>query len=209
MLKLERFEKARANAVSVMNIISKGMEEKIKICKEMERENLGERIERITKELELLEREYQGIHENLEKIRKEKLQMERIISEYEKRENERNGLMRECEGVKMRIKEVERFIVEVEKKTDKANIESVRKEMENIEREIRDITMKLESEKENERNVREEIASNNTKIKILKDEIGRLENIEGRCPVCDSSIGPERKRTLIEKRILKEKNVCK
>ncbi|MBL7206560.1 MAG: AAA family ATPase [Candidatus Aenigmarchaeota archaeon] len=198
MLKVDRFEKAREQTVSVKNKLKISIEEKLRFISEMEKEGLGEKIKEEEKEITRLENKSNDLQKNMLKLKEITEKLVSNISAYETNENKLNEMKIEVKGLTSGISEIEKNL-----NGASGDSESVSKEIEISERIMSRITNSLDNKTRHVEKIRDKIASMNTEMKIIDESILELERVKGKCPVCETEI-TENKRDKIASDRLKE-----
>ncbi len=203
MLKVDRFEAARAGAVALRNTLAGRTEETMKIIQDMEKENLPEKAGQLETELMELNEKSGKLDSKREKVSMERVELSDILTALESREERINSIKGKLEGlksaieeIKLRIKEIRNELGEKGKREIAAKLNDVKTGIEGIKAEIR----ALDSDMENSTG---KMGSVNTEIRLLADSIKELEAVEAKCPVCESEITGRKKQELIAKRKVK------
>lgn len=204
MLKVDRFERARENTVSLSNRVKQSREEIKRIVSDMEKEGVGKRIETLLGEIGSIRKEKLGLKGELSACSLERVKIEKEMLSLEKRESEINSIREELEGIRSGLREI---IKSLERREGVGGdhgeeLKTIEKELESLKSEMGEKEVVLESK-------RSELASLNTEIRIILDSIKEMESLKGRCPVCDSSLTPERKGEIINSRKERERGLRK
>ncbi len=204
MLKLDRFEKVRENSVSLANRISQGREEKDKILLEMEKENLGERIRKLSEELKGLLSRKRDMEKETKRAAEAKEEASGRVSEFDGMEQKLNSMNVEIGSVRTGLKEIEGNLEATREKLRGTDPEEIPRRLDKLGKEIDALEEELEGVRKRTEGKRNEIASLNAAIGSIKEEVAGMERLGDRCPVCDSRITEEKRRRLVDVRKGKE-----
>lgn len=203
MLKVDRFEEARVAAVSLANKVKQKREEKMRLVSDLEKEGLDDKITALEKEIEKFSREMVALQAESDAIRKERETVEKRLDTTESTERELNEVKQELQGVKYGLAEVDHSIESKRKRLGEiGNIEAKIEAMSNL---TLTLSKNIESVDSEMIKLRNELASVNTEIKLIADSIRGLGAVKAKCPVCDSDVSEEKKRSLIEAKRAQEK----
>ncbi len=209
MLRLDRFESARENAVSLSNRIRHGREERLRMLAEMRKEGLPERISSIRKELEGLQGETDTLEKGIHKAGKTVTGIEERISGFEDDEKELNDIRRNLEGVNAGMKQIEESISERMGQLKGSSREEVVRKMESAERAIQELEEGTGAARKSMEQSKEKVASLNTEMQIIKESMEDIQRLGDRCPLCESEISPAKKKELVESREVKSERLRK
>lgn len=190
MLKVDNFEKVRERIVKIKNNMMLRKKEKIRIVKEIEKEDIERKIktlnEEIEKNIQEIEEKKSRLYPLKETLEKMKIQIKKIEEKYE----QKNKLEKELSGLKSSIKELD-------KERENIDIENVKKEKNILEKELDKLEEKLKTEKTIAEEERSKIASINTEIKLISEEIEKIDKLEHKCPTCENIITLDHKNNII------------
>lgn len=203
LLDLQKYEKARANAVSVGNKIREILSERKnwaekqkKIFDEKEVSGLREKIFQKQKSQEAISEKALDAKIRLENARKEESRLEKEWHEF--RSLKENFLS--IQGMK---KELEKSIAETKKSLKgktREEIESSEKEMEKrlllLEKNEKEIESEISKIRENATALVREQALLEEKILQIEKSLRELRNAKANCPVCKSALNDETKKHL-------------
>ncbi len=204
MLKLDRFEKVRENSVSLANRISQGRMERMKLLGELEKENLGERIRKISKDVRELGEEREEFEKGLRKVKLEKEKISEMVTNYDEMEERINKIRVEIKSVGTGMEEIEDSLKVRRRKLKDMEPEEIPKVLERLEKEIETLEEDVENRKGDFEEDREKIASINAEIKNIKDQISEMDRLGDKCPVCESPITEGKRKKLVDVRKGKE-----
>ncbi|UCD07804.1 MAG: AAA family ATPase [Candidatus Aenigmatarchaeota archaeon] len=204
MLKLDRFEKVRENAVSLANRISQGRMERMKLLGELEKENLGERIRKISKDVRELGEEREEFEKGLRKVKLEKEKISEMVTDYDEMEDRINKIRVEIKSVRTGMEEIEDSLKVRRRKLKDMEPEEIPKVLEKLEKEIETLEEEVEKREGDFEEDREMIASVNAEIKNIKDQISEMERLGDKCPTCESPITEGKRKKLVDVRKGKE-----
>jgi exonuclease SbcC len=175
MLKVDRFEKARENSVSIKNKMKTIREEKIKFVSDLGKEGFEEKIKGLSFEIKDLDKKSETMKSDVEKIKKERDSLLKKVSEFEKMENEMNSTKQKLEGVNSGIKEIDENLKNKMEKIGGVDAESLSEKIKKIDLEVKNLESDLEIKDESVREKTEDVASLNSRILILeKKEIPKI-----------------------------------
>jgi len=221
---LESLEK---NIEEIKNSLNKIISEKEMLKKVLEgfftqRKILEEEVKelrRLNAHLEELKREERGVESAIEETRKSLSVLEEEIKGKMEEEIER-----ELEESKKIVEEIEKELKEKKKFLEglnysvseaKAKVKFLKSRADELEREIKDKLklreelgiLRVEGSEEllkEKRFIHDQLIGEarelESKLKDLKESIEKLSSVEGKCPVCDSALTEETRKSLIKKR---------
>jgi len=207
MLKVDRFEIAREGSVSLSNKISAGMKEKTRLVSQLEKEMLEDRIENLSKEIEELKEQARPIKGRIASLEREQKKLAEKLSGFEKLESEAAELSGELQGVKSAIGEISSSLKS--KRGDVKGGESldVSKEIGAIEEEIKSSEEEIHKKRELLTEQKSRLAAMMSQIGIIDESISGLEKLEARCPLCESPITEEKKKSLIKSKKTEKRTI--
>ncbi len=175
MLKVDRFEKARENSVSIKNKIKIIREERVKTVSDLGKEGFEEKIKGLSFEIKDLDQKAETMKSDVEKIKKERDSLLKNVSEFEKKENEMNSAKQKLEGVSSGIVEIEENLKNKMEKVGGTDAESLPEKIKKIDLEVKNLESDLEIKDESVRERTEEVASLNSRVLVLeKKEIPKI-----------------------------------
>ncbi len=172
MLKLDRFERVRENAVSLTNRVRQSARDLKRIVEDMEKENLEKKIQMLDEEIKTLNQDKDCLEASLQKIDNEVLILTSKISELEKTEEELHEITKTLEGLNSSIKEIEKSLIAKKEKLSGKKVDE--EGLKSIDEKIKELEEELKLKREKEKAQREELASLQTKISVLRAETEEL-----------------------------------
>ncbi len=207
MLKVDRFEAVREDTIRLKNRIKQEMKGKMDAISNLEKEDLNGKIEKAKGEMNELVKDKEKIREEADRVKKERNELSERVAVFKEKEERLNELKSELKGIETGLKETEENLKQKENRLKGKSMESISREMMEMEKEMEKIRKDLERKKKELEMGREKIAGFNAEIKLILDSLNELEKIKGKCPVCDSDVTPEKRRDIIEKKKLREKEL--
>jgi DNA repair exonuclease SbcCD ATPase subunit len=194
MLKLDLYERARENSVSIRNRISAKREERIRTIEDMKERNLEGRIKELENEISSKERERETFEKEIKRVIEKRKVLE---TSHEKEEREIENLRSKVSELNGKIMFLQNQIKEMEEKRKEREVDEKRRN--ELEKSLGKEPKKLlDSKVKNFEKRRKELHS----LEARKDEMERglneLEKAGNKCPVCDSKLTEMRKRELVE-----------
>ncbi len=172
VLNIERFEKARATTVSLINRFKKYIEEKEIIVFRLK----GEADKTV---LEELERDIKKLEEEMEKARTEREKLEKLLEERIKEQKEMENVKREIEVLRRRIEKLEGEIKILEKDVQiDIDLEKVKEELKILEEEYEKLKNIVEEKKREEENILKELRGVEGRIKEVENKKKRMEHLK-------------------------------
>ncbi|MFQ5647792.1 MAG: AAA family ATPase [Candidatus Aenigmatarchaeota archaeon] len=196
MLKVDRFEKVREQAVTLRNRIKEQVGERVKLVEEMEKEGIGEKLKEVSGEMENLGKERKGLESKRDKAAREREGLERSLEELERKQEELEETRAELKSIRELAKEVQGRL----KERKRIDVRDIGRMVSEFREKLGKVGEELESRTK-------EMGELNARIRIVSESIEELDKVEGKCPVCDNSVTPEKKGELIEAREGKEKEL--
>ncbi|MEM7815886.1 MAG: AAA family ATPase [Candidatus Aenigmatarchaeota archaeon] len=200
MLKVDQFEDVRESCVSLANRIANSVKEKARIVSQLESEMLSERIENIVNEIDELKGKARPIKIRLESLKGEIESLSKRLSGFEGLETEANKKKRELDALNASIGEIVSSLENKKPEIKGKEGLDLKKEIAAVEDGIKNIEEDIRGKRETLNGYREQIASIMARMEIVENAIKELEGIEAKCPVCESQITEERKKSLIKAR---------
>ncbi len=204
MLRLERFEKARESAVSMANRLEQQGGEKARMVSDLEGEELGEKRQKLEKDLQELKRESGELKVRYKAAASEGKTLEERLSVFEEKEALLNEIKSRLSGINSALKEIGENITDCRKRLKGKDRGKIRDETAEIKKSIEKILSEQEKKAKKADNYRERIGALNKEISIIRKETARLEGLGAKCPVCESPVTEEKKRELLEERKKRE-----
>jgi len=193
MLRVDRFEIVRSEAVALQNRLKAGREEKLRIAAEMEKEGLGERIEKLGKEIKVFREEVLEMEKSREELEKERKGFEERLEGFEKNEKELEQARRLLEGLKGGLEEIRNR----EGKSRKV----VRgMDLGKMDLEAKRLELGIEGKRKDIDSLKEEIHSREGRKSVASESLEKLEVLGDKCPLCESEIAPRKKAMLVDGR---------
>jgi exonuclease SbcC len=207
MLRLDRFENARENSISLSNRIKTEREEKLRLFEELRKEKLPERITGLRKELEGFQEEIQKLESESENAGKRLAKIEDEVSGFEEDEAELTEIRKSLEGIESGIRQIEESVKEKVGLMKGLDLERASGEMESLEKEVHELEKGVDTARKSVERGREGVASLNTEINLIKQSLEDIHRLGDKCPLCESEISPAKKRELEGGRKEREKNL--
>lgn len=206
MLRVDRFETVRSEAVGLQNKIKIGREEKLRITGEMEKENFPERIKEVEKDIDEFNQDVKKLSDDAEAYKIKRKEIEEKLSGFEEKEKEFQRTKQLLEGLKGGLEQVS-----ISEGRSRKIVRG--RDLGNIDIEIKRLEEGIEKRKEEIENLKEDLHSNKTRKKVTNENLEDITNLEDKCPLCDSSITSEKKDALVknkEKLLIElEENIAK
>jgi len=205
MLKVDRFEKARAEAVALRNRIRTRDEERSRLLSDMEKQDLDERLEKAGTDLSKMEKDLGRLEADLDGMKKGRDAASAAVLEAEKTEEELNQTRAVLEGASSSLNEIKQVIERMKKRFKGRNLDGINAEIKEKEARSGEMAAKIKQAEAGIDNKRSELASVNSMVKISRDGMEGIEKAGNRCPVCDSDITASKRDELMKKRKEEEK----
>ncbi|MFH1977933.1 MAG: AAA family ATPase [Candidatus Aenigmatarchaeota archaeon] len=193
MLRVDKFGKAMDNCVSAINKLKHGMDEKIRITGDMEKDDVGEKTTGLVKEIQELENNVKILEKEVKIITEKRKLVQEELELHEEKEEKFQRIKNQLEAFTGRLKEIEErikskkeFLKKLDEKQINFDIDKMKKEEDALEREI---------EEKRKRN-----HDLHARKKMILESSDKLEELNGKCPLCDSEISSENKNHLIRER---------
>ncbi len=204
MLRLDRFERVREYANRIMNSFSERAKEKIKVAKDMEEGGIEKRLEAAQKELDsVLEAEKKCIKE-LEEAKSRKKEASERLHEMEEKYIEFVKAEKVLQGIDKSIEEISNILSLKKELIEIHSMDNLERDREKIIKSLKDFEELLKQKEKEQEEMKERIASLNTEIRLTTKESRSILELENKCPVCESEITMEKKKSLISRRSEKE-----
>jgi exonuclease SbcC len=172
MLMLDRFEKARENAVSLSNRVRQTGRDLSRIVEDMEKENLRERWKRQNEDLAGITEKATVLKDKDEALGNRTARLSETLSVLEESERELNRLSTLGKGLESSIEEIGKSLDE--KRGRLSGRKPSKGRLEKIEAGIRRLQKGIDEKREKEKKSREQIAVFNSRIAMLREETGSL-----------------------------------
>jgi len=205
MLKVDRFEKARLEMLSVRNKVRGRREEILRVLSDMEKEDTEKKMDEVKAGLGKLQKERDGLDVELVKVRKGIGKASERLLEAEKIEAELNQTKVLLEGAKAGLEEAQESLSRMKKRFKGKDLKGLEKdigEKEGMSVKMGKDIMEMENSIDEKRTV---LASVNNMIKMCRENLEGLEKAGAKCPVCDSDITDSKRKELMGKRADEEK----
>lgn len=193
MLKVDRFDTGREGAVSVINRLKQGREDKMKLLQEMESEGLAEKVNEVSKEIIGIKATLDDLAKRSEDAKKGIEQTSETIEKMEAIEKQLNDSKSLLEGIRG-AKET------VSKNIEKKITQGKETDLKRIGLELRDMHKKAKEIRESSESMKKQFYENETQVKIINENLDRLMAAGAACPTCDSEITEEKRMDLTDKR---------
>ena len=194
LLKIDRFEKARASTTTLSNRVKDNIKDKKKMVEEMEeREDfskilkLREEVKELKKSQEQLKAEEKGLKEKRDKLELELKEMKKGLKEIKDLEKKINILSGSIESLSQDLESFE--------KIDEKNIE---KNISEIEKNIREKEGNLKKMEGNLKEFLEKEGKCKISIEHIVERIENIKPVDGKCPVCNRKLTEEHKKKIIK-----------
>lgn len=207
MLKVDRFEDARSNTVSLRNTVISRKEEMLRVIEDMKRENLADRLEEAKSELASLKEKSLILGNRKATIAKSKSSVSDEVSALESKEEELNIVKEKLEGLKFSLAEIEKTLNRRKEKLEGRDLEKIEEELEKSAKEISELKKQVKETEKSVTETRENIAGLNTEVKLLDDSLKELHDAGEKCPVCDSRLTKEKKENLVKDKKAKNREL--
>ncbi|MCK4714940.1 MAG: AAA family ATPase [Candidatus Aenigmarchaeota archaeon] len=204
MLKLDRFEKARENAVSLSNRIKQERGEKLRLLAELRKEQLPNRISKLREELEGLMAELEKLEAERERTAKAVSELESQVSGSERDEEELNDVRRSLEGIGEGVRQIEENIKERASSFEGLDSRGISARLSLLDNAVKELEQDIDTSSSGIEQKREKVASLNAEIRLITDSLQRINVLGDRCPLCESEISGQKKRELVESRKIRE-----
>ncbi len=192
LLRLDKFETARASCVSLVNRFEMSKSEKEQLLETMQQDESIRNVEKIKEELKSIENEKTGLEKELEKIRKQKSDKKSELERLQNIEKKIQAISEELNALSALNKQLESDLEEISQALRKKEISE--RDMKNISEDIEEISKTIESEAENLDSLRQEFADASAAKRTLEQELSE----------CEEEI---KERKEIEKRLLKKEKI--
>ncbi len=192
LLRLDKFETARASCVSLVNRFEISKSEKEQLLKTMQQDESIRNIEKIKEELKSIENEKTGLENELEKIRRQKSDKKSELERLQNIEKKIQAISEEINALSALNKQLESDLEEISQALRKKEISE--RYMKNISEDIEEISKTIESEAENLDSLRQEFADASAAKRTLEQELSEWEE-------------EIKERKEIEKRLLKKEKI--
>jgi exonuclease SbcC len=188
MLKVDRFEIVREQTVALLNKVKQGIDERMRVIVDIEKEGIEEKIGKVSKDLKELEERVKEIEKKKEIMGNGRSWAEKKVAAFEVKEEELNKIKVRIEGGKGGLKQVEEGI-------KKANefLEGMDKD---VDKKMESLRNGIKSKKEEVERRRKALYEAKSKISVLREGIEKLSKTGDRCFVCDSHITEEKRVAL-------------
>jgi len=199
MLKLDTFEDVRAGAVSIANRIKSASDEMLKVIADMEREDYGSKAESARKEITGMNAEKERTESEIKEAKESAGKLEKQLAVMEEVESEFNESKSALESVKSSLAEAQESLERRMKRLDGRNAAVIEKEKASIEKESSDMKEWISCSEKALQEKRQEIAELNGRLRVESQSAEKLQGLGAKCPVCESEISDDRKKSLCAK----------
>lgn len=166
LLKINKFENARKNVVTIVNRLKDRLEDREEELRELREDEEIEALPSLEEELKETENERQELAEKKEQIKPEIKKVEERLDKLEKVKNEIEDLSKKIESVKARIETLNQQIAKDKEKLGK----HVDTTLEDLEGRVEDLKEKLKEKKEEAERLESEASSSTAEVSKLKTE---------------------------------------
>ena len=193
MLRLDRYEKARLEAVALQNRLKGGREEKLRVTADLEKEGLEGQIAGLDKELGELKQKLKFLEEERGLLEKKVGELEEQVAGQEEAEKELHDVFRRLEGLKGGLEEI--------RTREGKSRKIVRgRDLGNIDAEVAKLEAGIEERREAADSLKEELHSSKERERLTAEQLEGIEQLESSCPLCESEISKEKKAGLAKAR---------
>lgn len=200
MLKVDRFEKARTEAVAMHGKVKIRNEERSRLLSDMHQEGITVKMDATKGELGKLQKELDVLGVDIKKVEKKAASLNEKMADAENIEKELNRARADLEGARSGLEEAEQSSEMLERRFKGRDLKGIEEDIKSKQIEAtlkgKEVTA-IEKEVEARRT---ELASVNSMIKISMESIEGLGKAEAKCPVCESEMTEDKKKGLLEKR---------
>ena len=207
MLKVDRFEKARADAVSLKNRVKARREDMLKVVNDMESEGIGEKVSLAAEELGKIRKEIAGLRSELDGVKMEAAELSSAVSQAEHVEKQMNSLRAMIEGSRSGMEEAGKAIERLKRRLGGTDCKTIGGELENSGKGIIMLRAKIDGKEKLIDAKRSEMASMNSTIRMCREGADGLKKAGAKCPVCESEISGEKRKELAARREAEEKGL--
>ncbi|RLI98334.1 MAG: hypothetical protein DRO99_00940 [Candidatus Aenigmatarchaeota archaeon] len=200
MLKVDRFESARSEAVGLRNKVRGRMEDKARVVEDIRKEGIEGKEKEGKSALEELSRELKSASSELEGIEKSMAPIEDRIAKLEGFEKEMNRISADLQSSKSVIRQLEDSISTAKERLGGKTQEALQREEESKSSELERVQSALNGVRKSIERQRNEMASLNSMIKMNSESMQSLEKTGAKCYVCDSNITEEKRKALLDSR---------
>lgn len=193
LLRLDRFELARSEAVALRNRVKAGAQEKTRLTRELEKENLDSRVQTLAQEMEGLRSRAGLWRAEVVRTGEERNRLEAEVRSAEAQEQRIQELRKKLEGHAGGLDQI-RLRVEKSRKVASG------KDLGRIQVEVKAVEDVIHARKADEDAAAGEMQSFQTRKQVLQESLEELETMGDRCPVCEGDIPEQRKTALVEAR---------
>lgn len=166
LLKINKFENARKNVVTIVNRLKDRLEDREEDLRELREDEEIEALPSLENELEETEAEKEELAEKKERIKPEIKKVEDRLHEFERVKNEIEELSKKVESVKARIETLNQQISKDKEKLGK----HVDTNLGELEGRMEDLKERLQEKKEEAERLESEASSNTAEVSRLKAE---------------------------------------
>ena len=205
MLRLDRFELVRESSGSIKTSIETRRGEKIKLVSELKKGELEKKLQKSLEAISVSEEEKRRIEADLVVVEKEKEELGKTVAEFEKKERKLIEIEKRLEGLKSAYTEVMASLKEKEGFVKTFNREEMERNLETLKAEAGSAEAEIKSKRDVLEASRAHVAASNIEIRAITENIRELEKVGAKCPICESEIGLEKKKGLVES---KEKRIA-
>lgn len=199
MLKVDKFEDVRAGAVSIANRIKSASEERMKVIADIEAEDYDSKLKAVKEEIALMEIEKKTLAFELASAMKDKAKLEQQVVSMEEAELEFSDAKFKLESLKSSQAEAQESLERRKQRLDGRNVTSLEKEIKDLDKETRELTKWISESEEALQVKKQEIADLNSRIKMENESAESLQKLGAKCPVCESQISEDKKKSLCSK----------
>jgi len=195
MLRVDRYEKVRANAVSLKNRILERCSERLKTIEEMKSKNIPEKIKEIEAEINEKKGRKSEIEFEMKILNDKWASVSRKIKEYEDKEKLLHDKEKELEGIKASMSEMKENLESINKKlagisVDENVLESIEADIKYFEDKIDVLDDEIKKLSKRMNTVSGEMIFIENKIQEFEDQKKEIKNYEKNVIELQSELGP-------------------
>ncbi len=176
LLMIDKFEKARTNAVSVMNKIIERKITKQNDVEKIDLDNLQKAVDELKNSLRTLQDDKLSLQKNLESVTVEKVQLEKEVLELQKIRQIIEGLKKDERGLTDALQENFMSLQILEKDVKNVDRDSLEKTLQQINKFLKEFDQIFEERQQEYQKKQEQVSKHKAEVEFLKKEkISKLE----------------------------------
>jgi len=177
LLTIDKFEKARSSAVSLMNKLVERKLGKQSIIEQTDIKKLKEFVKTLTDDLEKIRKEKLQSSAEIEVINKQKNETERELQRLEQLNKDSNYYKEQEKSIESAIEENKKFVAEIENLLKGKTKENIEENLNEFSKKITELENKISEKRKEQEKLTELITESRTKIEFLeKEKITKLES---------------------------------